>query len=318
MKSMPAQFNRMVRRLRLRHFELLTLLAQERTVRAAARRMALTQPAVSKMLREIEDCFGTPLFERSRSGVTANAAGERLIRHAVIAMNETRALGEEVDAIVRHGASMLRVGTLPMTPRIPEAVALLRKRIPRTMVQVREARIIDLIPALRDGELDCVVGGLPPETLQNADIDKLHVEHLAPDRIYVVASPSHRLSGRRRFDWRQLEGELWVLPPRQSMLRRAVIDAHHQAGLAPPEPDVELTSPFFLTTLLALDSDLLGVMRKEHAQTDVASGALSIISVTPAIALPPITLITRRGHRSEALAEFGAALRKISPGRPAQ
>ena len=94
--------------------------------------------------------------------------------------------------------------------------------------------------------------------------------------------------------------------------------AAYVAWFEPVHRIVELTSPFFLTTLLALDSDLLGVMRKEHAQTDVASGALSIISVTPAIALPPITLITRRGHRSEALAEFGAALRKISPGRPAQ
>ncbi len=53
MARMPAQFSRMVRKLRLRHFELLALLAQEGTVRAAARRMALTQPAVSKMLNSL-------------------------------------------------------------------------------------------------------------------------------------------------------------------------------------------------------------------------------------------------------------------------
>ena len=312
---MPAQFNRMLRRLRLRHFELLTLLAEERTVRAAARRMSLTQPAISKMLKEIEDCFDTRLFERSRTGVAANAAGERLIRHAVIAINETRALGEEVNAIIERGATILRVGTLPMTPRVPESIARLRTRIPGTIVQVREARIVHLIPALRDGELDCVVGGLPPEALQSVDIDKLRVEHLAPDRIHVVASPSHRLAGRRRFHWRQLEGERWVLPPRQSMLRRAVIDAHHQAGLAPPEPDVELMSPFFLTTLLSLDTDLLGVMRKEHALADASSGILNIIPVTPSIALPPIALITRRGHCSDALVEFGAALRKFAAAK---
>ena len=315
MARMPAQFSRMVRKLRLRHFELLALLAQEGTVRAAARRMALTQPAVSKMLKEIEDCLGTRLFERSQSGVTANAAGERLIRHAVVAMNETRALGEEVDAIVGHGASILRVGTLPMTPHIPEAVALLRARIPKVIVHIRESRIANLIPALSEGELDCVVGGLPPEELQSTETDKLRIEHLAPDRIHVVASPSHRLSSRRRFHWRQLEGERWVLPPHQSMLRRAVIDAHHRAGLTPPEPDVELMSPFFLTALLALDSRLLGVMRKEHALADVAGGTLKIIPVAPSIALPPIALITRRGHRSDALLEFSTTLRKAIKGK---
>lgn len=307
---MPAQFSRMVRKLRLRHFELLALLANERTMHAAARRMALTQPAISKMLREIEECFGTRLFERRRSGVTATSAGEHLIQHAVTIMNETHALGDEVDAIVGHGASILRVGTLPMTARIPEAIARLRARIPKVIVQIREARVVDLIPALRDGELDCVVGGLPPEALQNAQIDKLTIETLAPDRICVVAAPSHRLSGRRRFHWRQLEGEHWVLPPRQSMLRRAVIDAHHRAGLAPPEPDVELMSPFFLTTLLARDSNLLGVMRKDHALFEAGSGVLKIIPVTPAVALPSIALITRRGHSSEALLEFAAALRR--------
>ena len=77
---------------------------------------------------------------------------------------------------------------------------------------------------------------------------------------------------------------------------------------------MELTSPFFLSTLLALDTHLLGVMRKSHALADAASGILSIIPVTPAITLPSIALITRRGHRSEALVEFGTALHKSASG----
>jgi choline dehydrogenase-like flavoprotein len=56
-------FDRTLRRLRMRHLELLELLGEERTVRAAAARMALTQPALSKMLREIEDCFVASMFE---------------------------------------------------------------------------------------------------------------------------------------------------------------------------------------------------------------------------------------------------------------
>ncbi|MBM3353812.1 MAG: LysR family transcriptional regulator [Betaproteobacteria bacterium] len=60
-----------LRRLRLRHLELLTVLRDQPTVRGAARRLSLSQPAVSKMLREIEDVFGARLFDRSRSGVAA-------------------------------------------------------------------------------------------------------------------------------------------------------------------------------------------------------------------------------------------------------
>jgi len=61
--------------MRLRHLELLTVLHELPRVRAAARRLNLSQPAVSKMLREIEQVFGAPLFERSRTGVTPNALG---------------------------------------------------------------------------------------------------------------------------------------------------------------------------------------------------------------------------------------------------
>ncbi len=65
----------MVRRLRLRHFELLVELAGSPTMRGAAQHLNLSQPAISKMLVEIEEAFGARLFDRSRQGVRPNAFG---------------------------------------------------------------------------------------------------------------------------------------------------------------------------------------------------------------------------------------------------
>lgn len=306
---MPAQFSRTVRKLRLRHFEVLSLLAQESTVRGVARRMALTQPAVSKMLREIEDCFGAQLFVRSTTGLDATPAGARLVRHATVLMNELRAAGEETDAIAGGAAATLRLGTLSVIPRVPVAIARLRAAMPAVVVRVHEAKVIDLLAALRDGALDCLVGALPPEMLSSADVDALEIEPLAPDRLCVVAAPHHRRAGEIRMRWSELAGDAWVLPPRESLLRRALIDACLRAGLEPPEPAVELLSPVSLAALLRLDPTLLGVSRLEQALEAQREGSLRILRVTPVAPLPPIALITRRAApRSEALRAFRAAL----------
>jgi DNA-binding transcriptional LysR family regulator len=307
---MTAQFSRTVRKLRLRHFEVLSLLGQESTVRGVARRMALTQPAVSKMLREIEDCFGTQLFVRSASGLDATAPGLRLVRHATVLMNELRAAGEETDAIAGGAAAMLRVGTLSVIPRVPVAIARLRVAMPTVVVHVREATVVDLVAALRDGSLDCIVGALPPEMLGSPDVEALEVSPLAPDRLCVVASPRHRGVDAGAVRWSDLAGASWVLPPRESLLRRALIDACLRAGLEPPEPAVELLSPVSLAALLRLDPTLLGVSRLEQATEAQRDGTLRILRLSPVVTLPPIALITRRATpRSEALRGFRDALR---------
>ncbi len=306
---MPAHFSRTVRKLRLRHFEVLSLLAVERTVRGVARRMALTQPAVSKMLREIEDCFDAQLFVRSPTGLEPTPAGARLVRHATVAMNELRAAGEETDAIVGGAVATLRVGTLSVMPRVPVAIARLRAAMPAVVVRVLEVKVVDLVARLRDGALDCIVGALPPEMLQSEDVDALEIEPLAPDRLCVVAAPRHRRAGAGALRWSDLAGEPWVLPPRESLLRRALIDACLRAGLEPPEPAVELLSPVSLSALLRLDPTLLGVSRLEQALLEERDGTLRVLRVTPAAPLPPIALITRRAApRSEALRAFRAAL----------
>src|SRR6218665_2765063 len=73
--EMDTKTDRLVRTLRLRHLELLLALAETSTMRGAAARLHLSQPAISKMLGELESCFGARLFERSHQAIHANALG---------------------------------------------------------------------------------------------------------------------------------------------------------------------------------------------------------------------------------------------------
>ena len=303
-----------IRKLRMRHFELLSALGSEKSVRAAARQMSLTPPAVSKMLREIEDCFGTRLFERSQSGVVASIAGRTLVARAISFVNELAAAGENVDNIVQGASATIRVGTFSVIPRVPIAIAHVREKIPNVIVHLREGTGVSLLDALIKGELDCIVGALPPELLRASDVEALRVQSIETDRLCVMAEQCHSLARARRLTWAALVDAQWVLPPKDSLLRRALIDAHLLAGLRPPVPVVEMLSPVLLAELLLRDTSLLGVMRFEQARAAQASGRLRIVALKPEMPLPPLAFITRRTAVEEAtaLSAFRSACREFS------
>src|SRR5690606_20802689 len=152
----------LMRHLRLRHIELLNVLSRSRTMHAAADELKLSQPAISKMLREIESTFGTTLFERSKSGVRPTAAGLIAIRLAQIVFNEVSIAAEEMSALQGAGRPVLRLGTVSVTSLVPQAIILLRHSVPDAIMKIREGPVDVLVERLLSGELDCVVGALDP------------------------------------------------------------------------------------------------------------------------------------------------------------
>jgi DNA-binding transcriptional LysR family regulator len=303
----------LIRTFRLRHIEMLTLLAHEATLRVVASKMSLTQPAVSKMIRQVEDSFGTTLFDRRGRLVVPNDRGRELIRRAVALSNEIHEIGEQLTAMERSASSILRIGTFSVLPRVPTAIARLRQEAPQILVRVREGTAIDLTDALIAQELDCIVGALPPELLQTDLINALKVEPLADDQLCIVASSRHALTRRKRLSWAGLVDAQWVLPPRESLLRRAVSAAHLTAGLRDPDPAVELLSPISIAALLEGDSTLVGAMRLEHARFEGMRGTLKTLPVHPVMALPPLSIITRykRPRQGDSLRKFINVLQRL-------
>lgn len=285
---------RAVRKLRARHLELLSLLGTEKSVRAAATRMSLTQPALSKMLKELEEAFGTQLFKRSHSGVAPTQAGNHLVAYATASLNGLAAIGNDVQRIARGESMCLRLGTFSVMPCVPRAIARMTQGDSGLTVQLKEGPGVTLLAALGAGELDCIVAALPPELLQKSDVSMLRSETLYEDEICVVASPRHPLTRARSLQWRQLAGQRWALPPQESLLRRAVIDMHLRAGILPPNPVAEMMSPILLTELLMLDSNLLSVMRLEQARAEQGHGRVRRLKLNIPAVLPPMSLISLR------------------------
>lgn len=285
----------LVRRLRLRHLELLVALADAGTMRAAAARLHLSQPALSKMLGEIESGFGARLFERSPQGLAANALGQAVVYRARVMLGELARGKDEVDALRTGATGVLRVGTLSVTAAVPQAVVQLRRRLPGARVQIQEGRVRDMIQRLLDGELDCVFGAITPELLTSDLLRLLQPEVLLEDELCVLCADTHPLARSRKLRWADLHGQPWVAPPKDTLVRQALMTAFLNEGLEPPEPAIEVLSSVTVGSVLRLDTALLAAVRFEHARDEVTRGGVRRVAVAPAVPLPSLGLYTRRG-----------------------
>ncbi|MDP9896283.1 DNA-binding transcriptional LysR family regulator [Variovorax boronicumulans] len=311
---MDTKTDRLVRTLRLRHLELLVALAETPTMRGAAARLHLSQPAISKMLGELEGCFGARLFERSHQGIQANALGSSAVVRARAVLHELARATEDVDAMQRGVTAVLRVGAPSVTATVPAAIVRLRERLPGAAVQLREGRVHELIHRLLDGELDCVFGAITPELISSDLIPLLEPVLLLKDELCVLASTANRHIAGRRFKWADLQTAQWVLPPKETLVRQAFITVFLNSGVTPPVPVIEAMSSVTIGTVLRQDPSLLCAVRLEHALDEVARGGVHRLKVGPRVDLPSFGLYFRRDglERSAILTAFADAIRSVS------
>ncbi|MFG5407171.1 LysR family transcriptional regulator [Piscinibacter sakaiensis] len=294
---MTTGFDFLVRRLRLRHLELLPALAETGTLRAAAGRLHLSQPALSKMLREAEEALGARLFERTRQGVQATAAGLAAVHRSRVVLSELAHAHREAGALRSGASAVLRVGTFSVTAAVPAAVVRLRQAMPGAAVHLHEGRVRELAQRLLEGELDCVFGALTPELLASDWLASLQHELLLPDRLCVLAAESNPLQRRRRLRWTDLRTAAWAAPPRDTLVRQAFMAAFLNEGLDPPEPVIEAMSSVTLGAVLRLDPALLCAARQEHVREEVARGGVRLFTRRSAVAQTPVVQAFARAIR---------------------
>ncbi|MDZ4356812.1 MAG: LysR substrate-binding domain-containing protein [Variovorax sp.] len=310
---MDTKTDRLVRTLRLRHLELLVALSETPTMRGAAARLHLSQPAISKMLGELENCFGARLFERSHQGIHANALGASAAFRARAVLHELARATADVDAMQSGITAVLRVGAPSVTAAVPAAIVKLRERLPGAAVQLREGRVHELIHRLLEGELDCVFGAITPELISSDLIPLLEPVVLLKDELCVLAATSNPGVAKRRLQWADLRAAQWVLPPKETLVRQAFMTVFLNSGVTPPVPVIEAMSSVTIGTVLRKDPSLLCAVRLEHALDEVARGGVQRLKVGPQVVLPSFGLFFRRDGmaRPAILTAFAEAMRSV-------
>lgn len=278
---------------------------------AAALELGLTQPALSKSIRELERALGVPVLERGRHGVAPTDAGEVLIaRHRAIEA-ELRAAAEEIDAIrgAHRGRVVVGCGPSEATRLLPLALEALHATDPGLRVTVLYGLNEALMPMVRRGEVDFALSSVP----RTASDPELQHETLHTDSAVVVAHADHPLAARRTVKPAELAGQRWVLARRHELERRALDELFLQAGLRPIDAEIETTSAVLMKTVV-LQGRHLSFLPRELIHWEERAGLLRPVPVSAPQWARAVGMTRRRhGRPSAAAAALAAALRSVVP-----
>ncbi|WP_322042295.1 LysR family transcriptional regulator [Paraburkholderia sp. J67] len=222
-----------LRRLRLRDLETLEWLGRFRSFARTAEAASISQPALSKWLRELEESLGLKLFERTSRRVEPTLYGEAMLDCIARILNDLREIEPAFEAL-RHGlAQPLTIGLLPNMDEqfLPGVLAWLREHDTPIQLNTRVDTLDRLLPLAQRRELDLLVCRLEATALASG----LHVDELLRDDVVVVAGHRHPLHRRSRVDWPDAAAFPWIAPPLGSPMRVALEAEFARAGHAMPQ-----------------------------------------------------------------------------------
>jgi DNA-binding transcriptional LysR family regulator len=267
----------------------------------AAVRTGITQPALHRAVRDLEQVCGVPLAERSGRGLVVTTAGRKLARGVRLAATEIAAAIGEISPDPGIG-SRITIGAMPLSRAIllPAAIAALVRAEPRAAIDVREGSWRELVDPLRDGAIDLMVGALrdpPPAGLRQ--------DHLFEDRLVVVGRAGHPLAAVTDPTLADYARFGWIIGHAETPLRQHWQDLF--AGASTPPAPIECGSVMVIRGILR-ESDLLTLLSPEQVAIEMDSGALCQIGPPLPQGERAIGITTREGWRPTGVQQRFVAL----------
>ena len=213
----------------LRHLRYFVAVAEELHFRRAAERLHVAQPAVSEQVRKLEDELGVRLFDRTQRNVALTAAGAALLTEAYRVLRQAEAA--RLAARSASDRPALRIGYVPTALRasIPRTLRRLVAAMPNLQTTMEPGSGLELVDAVRAGELDVAVVSLPVPTAG------VRVTPLGEQRVVAVFPVSHEHAVKPHVDLEQIAPERIVVLPRDvdRPLFDAVLATCCAAGVSP-------------------------------------------------------------------------------------
>ncbi|MFW0764526.1 transcriptional regulator TdcA [Trabulsiella odontotermitis] len=196
------------------------------SIGSAAKQLGLTQPAVSKIINDIESNFGIELMIRKNTGVTLTSAGQVLLTYSESITREMKNMVSEMNSLSCSSVVDVSFGypSLIGFTFLSSMMKTFKEVFPKAQVSMYEAQLSSFLPALRDGRLDFAIGTLS----EDMQLQDLHVESLFESEFAVVASQSRTCTGTTSLA--SLKNEQWVLPDTNMGYYKellATLQSHH-------------------------------------------------------------------------------------------
>ncbi|MDR0210616.1 MAG: pca operon transcription factor PcaQ [Pseudomonas putida] len=257
-------------RIKYRHLLCFLEIARQGSLARAADVLAISQPAISKTLRELEELLETRLFERTRQGAELTAAGTLFMRYAGPSV---QALREGVGSVrgEARAPSQVRIGVLSTVESLlmPEVLCRLHQRHSALVIEVVTGASAQLLGQLRVGELELVVGRMT----DSPQIQGLSFEHLYSESMTLVVRPGHPLLARQSLERVRVGDYPLVLPPQGTTIRQHADSLFVQCAIQMPAQRLETLS-LALSRRYLLGSDAVWVAPRDAVLIDLGRGEL--------------------------------------------
>lgn len=273
-------------RLKMRQLAALIVIADAGSLRGAAAKLGLSQPALSKTLRELEAVFDRPLFVRESRGLRQTSHGTAVIEYARRLICDVDALAHALDAVDSGAGGRLRLGVIPYV-----STDWLRRTIDRVLqdpplaLQVLEGATDVLVELLRRRELDCVIGRVTPKIAG----EDLETRAIFQQTLRIIVRAGHPLlRSRTRSALANLLEYEWLLAPVTTPTRQMIDQVFIQAGLQRPRVRLETYSLAIIQNVLA-SGDALAAVPNDIAEQCARQGDYKLLSFS--WPLPPVCLV---------------------------
>jgi len=221
----------------IRQLKAFLAIAEAKTFTAGARRVNVTQAAISMQIRQLEDEVGLQLFTRTPRRVIITEAGEYLLERARKILREHDSALAEISEVAGAVYGRLRIGTASGTfamEQLPAIIQQLKKKYQNAEITVSSGTSERLVDRMMHGEVDIAFVSLPVDNLN------ITTDTLFSDEIVAIAHPKHALAKEKYISAATLAGEDLILGVRGGNTRR-MIDEFFAAANVRPNITMELS-----------------------------------------------------------------------------
>lgn len=283
--------------LKLNHFRLISAIADNGQVSAAAEILNISQPAASRMLHEVESLLKAPLFERAAKGMVPTRFGEAMAKRARSILLEIREANREITELKTGYGGSVNFGSVT-APAIGLAVPAIRKvrsLYPAIQINCQLETSNIMARDLLSARYDFIIGRIPDDF--NPQL--FNSTRLGVERACLIVRSGHPLLSLPPPSLAELSHYDWVFQPPGSLLRRTMETMFMQASVPQPA-NVVSTSSVLLTMALISESDAIAPISLEVAEflssQSSRMGEIAILDTAFEIVLQPFSLITARGR----------------------
>ena len=258
--------------IKLRHLAAFAEVARQRQLASAAQTLSITQPGMSKTIRELETHLGVSLFQRGPRGVRLTPAGRTLLRYTAPAL---RSIDEGIEAVRSNTPeAVVRLGALSNVEGglLPSTLMALHRHSPQLRVEVDTGTSAALLTRLRLGELDLVVGRMS----EAEEIRDLAFEHLYHEPMIAVVRAGHPVTGQTGMTPTALTYYPWVIPPPRTTLREQLERYWVEQSIDPPHALETLSLP--LSSAYVLGTDAVWITPADTARDYVQSHQMVVVA----------------------------------------